>query len=314
MTTKQITLPGDDQTHLSNVAPEDADPFVEKLEADHQQLADDAADLELEALSLPEKVESDEDAAKVTEFVAKAKTLSRKAEKARVEEKEPWLARSGKVDAFFKRLVTPVGARISRLEQDLNAHAKAKAERQRAERLAREKAEREEADRQRREAEAARQAAEAAQRQADEAAARIRSAADAEARAENEAQMRAAEQVAAEQRRIAEAAQKGAATSERVADTHGKAATGAVGKLAKTTAAGGQTTVSTFWTHEVTDMEAVIDSLGPLGPYLPTDVVTSAIARAKREAVAANRIEDLTIPGVRFFEDQKTNVLVSKPK
>jgi len=319
MPTAPITMPAEEEgkkplLHLSNVAPDDADPFTEKLEKDHAALADEAADLELEALSLPEKVNTDEEAALVTNFVAKAKGLARTAEKKREEEKEPWLSRGRKVDAFFKGLSAPVVARITRLEADLNAHARAKAERERAERLERERVERAEAERQRAEAEAARQAAEAAAREAEAAAARIRSAADAEERAAAEAQMREAEQAATEARREAEEQQRASAKSERVADSHGKAAAGQVGKLAKTTASGGQTSVSTFWTHRIADEAKLLESLGPLGPYLTADAVSAAVGLARRQAVAANRIEALEIPGVEFFQDQKTNVLVSKPK
>jgi hypothetical protein len=319
MTTKAITMPAEEEgkktLHLSNVAPDDApDPFVEKLEKDHQALADEAGDLELEALSLPEKVNTDEEAALVTNFVAKAKKLAREAEKKREEEKEPWLSRGRKVDGFFKALSAPIVNRITRLEADLNAHARAKAERERAERLERERQERAEAERQRAEAEAARLAAENAAREAEAAAARIRSAADAEERAAAEAQMREAEQEATEKRRHAEEQQRASAKSERVADSHGKAAAGQVGKLAKTTASGGQTSVSTFWTHRIADEAKLLESLGPLGPYLTPDAISAAVGLARRQAVAANRIDTLEIPGVEFFQDQKTNVLVAKPK
>jgi multidrug efflux pump subunit AcrA (membrane-fusion protein) len=309
-----ISGPGQGLPADHNQPPEDADPFLERLEKDHEALADQAADLELEALSLPEKVDTEEDAAKVTNFVAKAKKLTREAEKKREEEKEPWLVRGRKVDAFFKRLSSPVLGRITRLEADLNAYARAKAARERAEREARERAEREAAEARRREEEAARQAAERAAQEAEAAAARIRSAADAEERAAAEAQMREAEQEAAEQRRAAEAAAKAGATATRVADAHGKAAAGPVGKLSKTTAEGGSTTTSTFWTHRIADQEKLIASCGVLGPHLTLDAITSAVAVARRKAVAAGTIADLEIPGVEFFEDVKTNVTVAKPK
>jgi hypothetical protein len=290
------------------------DPYLARLEEDNEALANDAADLELEALSLPEKVDTEEDAAKVTNFVAKAKLLARKAEKKREETKEPWLSRGRAVDGFFKRLSSPVVARVTRLEADLNAYARAKAERERAERLERERVEREAAEARRREEEAARRKAEEAQREAEAAAARIRSAADAEERAAAEAQMREAEQEAAESRREAEAASKDAATANRIADTHGKAAAGPVGKLSKTTAAGGSTSTTTFWNHRIADEAKLLESLGPLGPHISWDAVTSAVAVAKRKAVASGTIEDLALPGVEFYQDQKTNVLVAKPK
>jgi len=291
-----------------------ADPYLARLEEEHEKLANDAADLELEALELPAKVDTEEDAAKVTNFVAKAKTLARNAEKSREAAKEPWLTRGRTVDGFFKRLSSPVETRIQRLQADLNAFARAKAERERAERLERERREREEADRQRREAEAARLEAERLQRVADEEAARIRSAADAEERAAAETRMREAEQQASESRREAETASKDAAKAERVADSHGKAATGAVGKLSKTTADGGSTSTTTFWNHRIADEAKLLESLGVLGPHISWDAVTSAVAVAKRKAVAAGTITDLAIPGVEFFEDVKTNVLVAKPK
>jgi hypothetical protein len=299
-------LPGD-----HNNPPEDA--YLARLEEENEKLANDAADLELEALELPATVNTEEEAARVTNFVAKAKTLSRAAEKKREETKEPWLTRGRTVDAFFKRLSSPVAARITRLEADLNAFARAKAERERAERLERERQERAEAERQRQEAEAARKEAERLQRESEAEAARIRSAADASERAEAEARMREADQAASEQRRVAEAAGKEAAKSERVADSHGKAADGKVGKLSKTTADGGSTSTTTFWNHRIADEAKLLESLGVLGPHIAWDAVTSAVAVAKRKAVAAGTISDLAIPGVEFFEDVKTNVLVKKP-
>lgn len=290
------------------------DPYLARLEEEHSKLADEAADLELEALSLPERVNTEEEAAKVTNFVAKAKTLTRKTEKTREGEKEPWLSRGRTVDAFFKKLAAPVSARVTRLEADLNAFARAKAERERAERLERERKEREAAEAKRREEEEARRAAERAQREAEEAAARVRSAADAEERAEAERVMREADQRAAEERRAAETAGKEAATASRIADTHGKAAAGAVGKLAKTTADGGSTSTTTFWTYRIADEEKLLESLGPLGPYVHRDAVAAAVNLAKRNHVASGTIADLSIPGVEFFQDQKTNVLVAKPK
>lgn len=307
-----VRTPGAPLPADHNNPPEDA--YLARLEEENESLANEAADLELEALELPAKVDTDEDAAKVTNFVAKAKLLSRKAEKKREETKEPWLTRGRTVDGFFKRLGAPVEARVQRLQADLNAFARAKAERERAERLERERLEREEAERQRREAEAARQEAERLQREAEAEAARIRSAADAEERAEAERRMREAEQEAAEQRRVAEAAAKDAAKAERVADTHGKAAAGPVGKLSKTTADGGSTSTTTFWNHRVVDEAKLLESLGVLGPHIAWDAVTTAVAVAKRKAVAAGSIADLSIPGVEFFQDQKTNVLVAKPK
>lgn len=308
----EARAPGDLLPADHNKPPED--PYLDRLKESHAGLADEAADLELEALELPEKVNTEEEAQKVTDFVAKAKKLTRRTEKTREEEKEPWLSRGRTVDGFFKRLAAPIDARVTRLQADLNAYARAKAERERAERQERERLERAEAERQRQEAEAARREAERLQREADAEAARIRSAADAEERAAAEKAMREREQEAAEQRRFAEAAAKDAAKSERVADSHGKAADGAVGKLAKTTSSGGSTSTTTFWNHRINDQAKLLASLGVLGPHFPLDAVTSAVAVAKRKAVAAGTIEALEIPGVEFFQDQKTNVLVSKAK
>ena len=302
-----VGLPAD-----HNQPPED--PYLARLEEENEKLANEAADLELEALELPATVNTDEEAAKVTNFVAKAKTLARKAEGKRTETKEPWLQRGRTVDAFFKKLTSPVEARVQRLQADLNAFARAKAERERAERLERERLERAEAERQRQEAENARREAERLQRESEAEAARIRSAADATERAEAEARMREADQQAAEQRRVADAAAKDAAKSERVADSHGKAADGKVGKLSKTTTDGGSTSTTTFWNHRINDEAKLLESLGVLGPHIVWDAVTSAVAVAKRKAVAAGTISDLVIPGVEFFEDVKTNVLVAKPK
>lgn len=306
--------PPADTPSLSNNAPEDADPLLDRLKENHGDLSDRAADLEIERLGLPSKVDTEEDAQAFTALIAKFKALSRETETTRTETKEPFLRNGRTVDAFFGELKKPLDKTAEDMLSALNAYTRAKAARERAEREERERQERAAAEAARRAEEESRRKAEAAQREAEAEAARIRSAADAEERAAAEEAMRKREQEAAEERKAAEEASKAAAEADRKAATAAKAATGGIGKLSKVAGEGASASAQTFWAHEITDRAALISDLGPLGPYLAADAVDAAVARFKNAAVASGGIDSITLPGVRFFEDVKTNVRTSRAK
>jgi hypothetical protein len=118
--------------------------------------------------------------------------------------------------------------------------------------------------------------------------------------------MNEAEQRAAAARAEAKDAGKEAANAERFADTLDRAAEGSVGQLGRVSAAGTSSATTKFWNHRVKDADALISSLGPLGPHLTNDAIQSAIGVAKRAAVASGTIADLIVPGVEFFEDSRT--------
>jgi len=152
-----------DTLHLSNQAPDDADPLIDRLREKYEALADEQADLELEASSLPKEVTTDADVLRVNDWVKRARTLARKAETARKDEKEDVLRTGQKIDTFFKReLQDPVLERAMKIEARntpyLTAKAQAEEARKRAEAEAIRAAQAEAAERERvaREAEDAR--------------------------------------------------------------------------------------------------------------------------------------------------------------
>lgn len=306
--------PPADPPPLSNNAPEDVNPLLERLKEDNAELSDKAADLEMERLLLPSKVEDEETAQKFAALIGKFKGLSRDAEKGREIAKEPFLRNGRTVDSFFKEVRDPLEASAKDMNDQLNVYTRAKAARERAEREAKEREEREKADAARRAEEEARRKAEEATRAAAEEAARIRSAADAEERAEAEQAMRIKEQEAADARKAAEAAATAAASSDRKAATAGKAATGSIGKLSRVAGEGASASAQTFWAHEIIDRAALISELGPLGPHIAPDAVDAAVSKFKAAAVASGRIADASLTGVRFFEDVRTNVRTTKAK
>lgn len=306
--------PPADPPALSNNAPEDVNPLLERLKEDHADLSDKAADLEMERLLLPSKVEDEETAQQFTALIGKLKDLSRETEKKRESTKEPFLRNGRTVDGFFKEVRDPLEASAKDMNDQLNVYTRAKAARERAEREAKEREEREKAEAARRAEEEARRKAEEATRAAAEEAARIRSAADAEERAAAEEAMRIKEQEAADARKEAEQAATAAASSDRKAATAGKAATGPIGKLSKVAGEGASASAQTFWAHEITDRAALIDELGPLGPYIAPDAIDAAVAKFKAAAINSGAIADASLTGVRFFEDVRTNVRTTKAK
>lgn len=302
----------DDHNPLAEIGgndpPTDAQLLALKLEQDHAELIAACAAVEIAAMALPEAPATDEECAAITELVAKAKAAVKKAEKTHTAEKEPFLSQGRVVDGFFKGLWTPLEATIKANEARINAYMRAKAEKERQERLAaaREQeriAQEAAAEKERLEAEAR-----AAERRAEEAAEAIRKAATPEARQEAAAEMNAAEQEGVAARAGAEDSAKEAAQAERIGEAHERAAGGSVGKLGKVTTGGAGTAHTTFWNHRIKDADALVASLGPLGRHLTNDAIMSAIAAAKREAIAANTIEHFSIPGVEFFEDSRTTV------
>lgn len=297
-----------------NKPPPNADPMREKLERENKEFLDTAADLELKSFKLPELVNTDEDAQAVADFVALAKRFAKTVEDRRVAEKDPYLTASRSVDAFFGEIRNPVEAKITMLSGRVGAYQRAKAERERADRLERERLAREEQARAEQARIDAEEASKRAAAEAEAAAASMRSAsADAEERAAAETRMREAEQTRLEQGRVAEEQAAAAAEAERIAEQSRRAAAGKVGQLAKVTTSGGASVgATTFWNHEVTNEADLVASLGVLGPYFTDDAIRAAVAAAKREAIRLGTVAELGIPGVRFFEDTRTNIRATK--
>jgi hypothetical protein len=140
-----------------NNPPEPIDP-IEALDLclarAHRELVVRFIDLELGCTRVPNPLESDEDAAATTDFVAQCQAHIRKAEAAHKQEKEYFLKAGRIVDGFFKRRCTkltgalaPVGARLKAYrdqiaEQDAKRHEAARiASEEEAQRAAEEEAE-----------------------------------------------------------------------------------------------------------------------------------------------------------------------------
>lgn len=289
--------------------PED---LAKRLEREYADLLAEVSDIEAGAFGLPPEPSTDEEATLVSDHVVAAKKLVKRLEDARTEEGKPYLDAKRIADAWFAdagdlltdkdrgligRLTERVGiynrAKAARLEADRRAAA-AEAERKAEEARQAQRRAQEEADRQ--------------ARAAEEAQAAIRQAADATARAAAEKQMRDAETAAAAARKAAVGAGKDAAKEERVADQNERAADGATGNLSRVSAGGSTSSVTKVWTHTITDAKTLMDSLGPLGAFLDNGVIMAALARAVREAAAAGRADKLELPGVRVFQDVRTNI------
>jgi hypothetical protein len=100
-------------------------------------------------------IDSDEVAAKVSDFIKQVMAASKAAEGARIAEKEPYLEGTRGVDGFFRQISDPLDKLKRTIESRLTLYLRAKAERERREREERERLAREEEARRRREAEEA---------------------------------------------------------------------------------------------------------------------------------------------------------------
>lgn len=281
-----------------NQAPADADPLLDRLNEQYDALLGLGADLELEILKLPKAadIQSDDDAQKIVAMVARFKEGMKKAEEARKEEKEDSLRRGQKIDGFFKGIREPLEERMKEIERRLTPYLTRKAAEEEARRRAAaeeaRKAEEEAAQRRREEE----QAAAAAAAQAEEAAARLRQAATEEERVQAADDLQAAET----NRQLSQDAATQAATDEakvgRQADRHESVASRGTGRLSRTSGEAGSASVKTAYVHSITDPDAFLASLGPLGPHISSSDLSDALKR-----VARGYPEDkLAIPGVTF--------------
>ncbi len=131
-----------------NQPPEDADPLRDRMADIHGALvARQAALLADEALRVPEIIEDEEGAEKVTDYIKELAGCVKTLEGARVSEKEPFLKSGRTVDGFFKKMTDNLGAVKRGASKVLTVYEREKAERERRRldeeaRLAREEAER----------------------------------------------------------------------------------------------------------------------------------------------------------------------------
>ena len=106
-----------------NQPPEPIDPgegLDRQLAARHADLVARFRDLELGCARVPDPVESDDDAARLTDFIAQCQAHIKRAEAAHKTEKAPFLKAGRVVDGFFKRrceqLLSALAPAIARLK------------------------------------------------------------------------------------------------------------------------------------------------------------------------------------------------------
>ncbi len=130
------------------------DVLTERLTSDHHDLLKRAADLLAAVDRVPDVIETDESAGKVADFIKQLQACIKNAEATRVEEKEPYLEGSRRVDAFFKVQVgEPIAKAKAMVNQRLTVYQRKVAAEEKARREEEERLAREEANRLRREAE-----------------------------------------------------------------------------------------------------------------------------------------------------------------
>ena len=311
-----------------NRPPEGVDPFVATLEERHAALLRQQSDLELAVRKLPQEVTSDEDVALINAHVLARRNLAREVEATRVDVKAPYLSRERVIDAWFGGIKTALEGRAKAIEQRSAPYLHAKRQREQAEADARAAKLRQDA----REAQERADAALAAQRKAEQdrlaeeqrqrdleterarqqqeqeriaREAQTASETPAPAPAPAEPLVSAAEQEEAHRKSIAaqqEAQKKAEDAAEEArklnlaasrADT--QAARG--GGLGRTQGGGASAKANMVWVGRIDSFPKVIQSMGPLGPFLNETILRDAVAKAAR---ANPRPE---VPGVVYSQE-----------
>lgn len=179
-----------------NLPPSDENAFLNEIESRHGELLKRRDELVAASERAPETIGDAETAGKAADYIKQLGAHEKTADKARKDEKEPYLERGRWVDGFFKSIAVQGIADIKKaMTGRLTAYQRKVAEEERQRREAEERRQREEAERARREAEEKAQAAQTdedlqaaveAEQQAAEAQARAE-------RAERDAQAGAAD-------------------------------------------------------------------------------------------------------------------------
>ena len=316
-----------------------ADPFMENLEARNASLIDLQGELELDSFALPKSPASDEDVAKITAWVVRARTLARDAEKARVKEKADALEIGRKVDGWFGRIKEALAPKIEKIEQRSGPYLEAKrikeeaaaAERARlakieadrlaeiarkeAEAVAEREKERQEAEQRLRDAEAAEQArlaserAQAEREDDEDEGGQIVSdddpgASDSEAAEED---LRAAHIGQQEQSRAATEAAANAQAAQVAADRAERLATGGA-NLSRSAGGGGAARTEKVWVAKVRHWPAVLQTLGPWQTLFSEQQVRDAIERAAKQTPRPQ------IQGLDYSEEIAVKTTASRGK
>lgn len=299
---------------LDNLAPESADPLLDRLAEQYSALTARTDELVGALARVPERID-EQSFDRAVGFVKQIKIAAGEAEKARKAEKDDFLQAGRKVDGFFATLVDRLKKTAAEVELRTERYLTAKADEERrkreeAARIAREAADaaaaearriREEEDRRRRDAEAAEAARIAAltpQVDPAEALEAQRKAAEGAERAGRERIAREAEALAA-----AKLAQDEAAEAERRANA--KAA-----DLARTRGAlGGTATLATRIEFEILDRQAAV---AVLWRYLDDEALAKACRALQRDhgpAIKASvKVGGKLFAGIRFFEKRAARV------
>jgi hypothetical protein len=244
-----------------NNPPEPLDPIEAldlRLAKTHRELVVRFIDLELGCARVPNPLESEEDAAATTDFIAQCQAHIKKAETTHKQEKEYFLKAGRIVDAFFKRRCTKLAGAVVPVAVRLKAYR---------DQIATLDAKRHEE---------ARQASEQEAQRAAEEEAEYRTAAN---RLAQEARSPAERQRAAEHWLLAEAAATRVATAQAAATakpepTHIRGDYGSTAYIRK------------FWTFEVVDLDAVPRDY----MSLDVDVVREAITKDAVRQIPGLRI------------------------
>jgi len=244
-----------------NNPPEPIDPIEAldlRLAKAHRELVVRFVDLELGCAQVPNPLESADDAAATTDFIAQCQAHIKKAEAAHKQEKEYFLKSGRIVDGFFKRRCSKLAAAMAPVALRLKAYH---------DRIAELDAERREETRKANEAEAQRAAAEEAEHRAEADRLAI------EARSPSERQY-AAEQLLLAEAAAARAAAARAAATAKPDPTHIRGDYGSTAYIRK------------LWTFEVVDLDAVPRDY----MSLDVDVVREAINKDAVREIPGLRI------------------------
>lgn len=224
--------------------PDPLEILRDELEAENHELIKRKDQLLAGAGRMPETVEDDEAAGKFADMVKLVTAATKAADAARVARKEPFLEGGRAVDGFFKsRIGEPLEKAKKTIEGRLSVYLRAKAERERAERL--------------------RQEAEA-RRAADEAAAAARK----------------AEQALRDERSLEEAiaAQRRADDAKAAATAAAKAAAAKPAEMSRTRGdAGALGSLRTWWDLDPATIDRAALDLEALRQHLPVDAIEKAV-------------------------------------
>lgn len=107
---------------LSNNAPDESNPLLERLAEQYKERAARADELAAALARVPAEIEDKDTAERVTSFIKQVKSEAKALEGLRVAEKEDFLKGARTVDAFFKRLADHLTSTAKALEERLNAY------------------------------------------------------------------------------------------------------------------------------------------------------------------------------------------------